>query len=314
MTGTVELGLTMALALVLDGLCGDPPSAFHPVAWMGKAIAAARVALSVRSRWLQFAVGLAVCLAGAAGCLAVGMAIDMFTPSWPWVRVILGAGVLKMTLSVRDLAGAGSKVRSAALPAATSSKARQLLARHLVSRDVAKLDKPRLAAAAVESLAENISDGIVAPLLFFLAVGLGGALAYRFLNTADAMLGYRDEREWLGKAPARLDDLANLIPARVSAALIVGSAPLVGGSWRDAARIWWRDRKKTASPNAGQPMAAAAGALGVELEKVGHYVLGSGQSLPGPADVGGAVRLVWIVTALFTICVFLVLLAIEVAR
>ena len=313
MTRTVELGLTMALALVLDGLCGDPPSAFHPVAWMGKGIAAARVALSVRSRWLQFAVGLAVCLVGVAGCVAVGMAIDMLTGSWSWARVILGAGILKMTFSVRDLAGAGSKVRSA-LAGHNLAEARHLLARHLVSRDVATLDEPRLAAATVESLAENISDGIVAPLLYFLVGGLGGALAYRFLNTADAMLGYHDEREWLGKGPARLDDLANLIPARMSAALIASSAPLVGGSWRNATRIWWRDRGKTASPNAGQPMAAAAGALGVELEKVGHYVLGSDQRLPDPADVGRAVRLVWIVTALFASCVFLVLLALEVLR
>ena len=117
-------------------------------------------------------------------------------------------------------------------------------------------------------------------------------LVYRFLNTADAQMGYRDPaREWLGKCAARLDDLANLIPSRLTALLIVASAPIAGGKWGLAGRIWRRDARKTASPNAGQPMSAAAGGLGVELEKKGQYRLGEGLRSPKVHDIRRGQRL-----------------------
>ncbi len=131
---------------------------------------------------------------------------------------------------------------------------------------------------------------MVAPFFYFVLAGLPGALAYRFLNTADAMLGYRGPtREWLGKAPARADDAANLIPARLAAALLVLAAACLGEDARGAFGIWRQDAGKTASPNAGHPMsamAAMAGALGVELEKAGPYKLGEGLALSGPSDIG----------------------------
>jgi len=146
----------------------------------------------------------------------------------------------------------------------------------LVSRDTATLSATQVSAATIESVAENLSDSVVAPLLYYAVGGLPAAFGYRFANTADAMVGYRDEvYEWLGKAPARLDDLFNLVPARLAAALIVAAAPLTGESAGRAWRIWRRDAGKTASPNAGHPMSAMAGALDVELEKVGHYRLGA---------------------------------------
>jgi adenosylcobinamide-phosphate synthase len=146
---------------------------------------------------------------------------------------------------------------------------------------------------------ENASDGIVAPLLFYTLGGLPAALAYRFINTADAMLGYRDAvRFWLGKVPARVDDLANLVPARLTAVLIVLAALLLGENTRQAWTVWYRDAQLTASPNAGHPMSAMAGALQVELEKVGQYRLGAGQSLPGAGHIARATRLLYGVTAL----------------
>jgi adenosylcobinamide-phosphate synthase len=112
------------------------------------------------------------------------------------------------------------------------------------------------------------------------------------------MLGYRDpEHEWLGKAPARLDDIANLIPARLTALLFI-LASLWGADAGRARRVWWRDRRETASPNAGHPMSAMAGALGVELEKVDHYCLGQGQRAATAADVGRSVRLMRLATLL----------------
>jgi adenosylcobinamide-phosphate synthase len=113
------------------------------------------------------------------------------------------------------------------------------------------------------------------------------------------MLGYRDAvRFWLGKVPARLDDLANLVPARLTAVLIVLAALLLGENARQAWTVWWRDARLTASPNAGHPMSAMAGALQVELEKVGHYRLGAGQSLPGANHIARATHLLYGVTVL----------------
>jgi adenosylcobinamide-phosphate synthase len=156
-----------------------------------------------------------------------------------------------------------------------------------------------VAAAAVESVAENASDGVVAPWLFYLVGGLPAALAYRFVNTADAMLGYRDvEREWLGKIPARLDDVLNVLPARVTAMLIMLAAPLVGGRPPRGLKVWWHDASKTPSPNAGRPMAAAAGVLGVAREKIGCYRLGAGQRLPAAEDVRRAVKLLYVLAAI----------------
>jgi adenosylcobinamide-phosphate synthase len=161
----------------------------------------------------------------------------------------------------------------------------------LVSRDTTTLDAPRIAAATIESVAENSSDGVVAPLFAYALLGLPGAFAYRWLNTIDSLWGYRDPaREWLGKAGARADDIANWLPARLTALLLV-VASFWCGQPGQAWRIWQRDARHTASPNAGHPMSAMAGALGVELEKMGHYQLGAGLPLPRAADILRAVTL-----------------------
>jgi adenosylcobinamide-phosphate synthase len=167
----------------------------------------------------------------------------------------------------------------------------------IVSRPTAGLDAARVAAAAIESVAENASDSVVAPLFWYAAGGLPAAWVYRAVNTMDAMIGYRNARyEHLGKAAARLDDALNWVPARLTAWLLVALAPLAGGGAAAARQTMARDGAATASPNAGQPMAAMAGALGVELEKVGHYVLGRGQRLPGPDDLRRAIRLLRLVS------------------
>jgi adenosylcobinamide-phosphate synthase len=284
------------LALFLDLVLGDPPNRCHPVAWMGKAIAAARRRAPRRGRLYPLACGALLAAGGAALAAGLGQrAIARLPGPWNW---LVEAGLLKMTFSMRGLAAAAGEV-GGALEAGDLPGARRLLSWHLVSRDVATLDASRVSAATIESVAENTSDGVVAPLLYYVLGGLPAALAYRFINTADAMLGYRDPaHEWLGKAPARLDDLANLLPARITAALFVLAAALGGQDARGAWRIWRRDGGKTASPNAGHPMSAMAGALGVELEKVGHYRLGAGLRPPTPGDIGQAVRLMRIATAL----------------
>ncbi|MET0486093.1 MAG: CobD/CbiB family cobalamin biosynthesis protein, partial [Candidatus Rokuibacteriota bacterium] len=148
---------------------------------------------------------------------------------------------------------------------------------------------------AIESLAENLTDSFVAPLLFYLVFGLPGAFAYRALNTADSMLGYREGAlEYFGKLAARLDDVANLIPARLSALALVVAA---GRRAPDACAVMLGDHRRTSSPNAGWTMAAMSGALGVTLAKPGAYSLGRGAE-PGIADISRGLILMWRASAI----------------
>lgn len=288
----------LVAAAVLDLVLGDPPNRVHPVAAMGGLIGRLRKRAPTRGRLRPLLAGCGILVAGVVLSAAVGALVLVLRDHAQWFGFAVEVVVLKMTFSTRGLARAAGDVRRA-LAVGDLPDARRLLSWHLVSRDTSDLDEPRVAAAAVESVTENASDGIIAPWFFYLVGGLPAALAYRFANTADAMLGYRDaEREWLGKVPARFDDALNWFPARLTAALIVLAAPFVGGSSLGGLRVWWRDGGKTASPNAGRPMAAAAGALGVELEKLSHYRLGAGGELPAAADIGRAVRLLYAVAGL----------------
>jgi adenosylcobinamide-phosphate synthase len=295
--------------MALDLVFGEPPNRFHPVAWIGSGLIAARHRLPSRGRLLPLCSGALLMAAGLLAIMVLGEGIGrglarMPTPIAPLTEAIL----LKSLFSIRGLAQAARSV-ALALGRGDLAGARALASWHLVGRRTEDLDTPRVAAAAIESVAENASDSIVAPLLYYGLGGLPGALAYRLINTADSVLGYRDvDREWLGKVPARLDDLANLIPARLTALMTILAAPVAGGRSSRAFRIWWRDARRTASPNAGHPMSAAAGALGVELEKVGYYRLGEGLRLPEVADIDRSVRLLAGTVGLSLIPVALLLL------
>ncbi len=284
--------LVAGLALALDLLLGDPPTPFHPVAWMGRAIGSAERVAPRCGRLGPLSWGLLIAAGGASLVAGLGVRLERRLSRLPGpARLLIEAGLLKTTLSLRGLTGAAGEVY-AALATGDLPEARRLLRWHLVSRATGDLDEAQVAAATIESVAENASDGVIAPLLYYAIGGLPAALAYRFLNTADSMLGYRGERyEWLGKGPARLDDVANFLPARLTAGLLVLAAMLGGGNVRRAWHILRHDGGCTDSPNAGRPMAAMAGALGVELEKVGHYRLGAGLPQPAPADVARAVTL-----------------------
>ena len=294
------------LALFLDLLLGDPPNRFHPTAWMGNLITFLLRWRPRGNRFAELAYGVFILLTGITLSVFAGIAITQLIShitNYQLLITITTALFLKLTLSLRGLDRAARDVQSA-LEANNLPEARRLLSWHLVSRDTSQLDESKVAAAAIESVAENASDGIIAPLFFFALGGLPAAFAYRFINTADSMLGYHDEeREWLGKVPARLDDLLNFIPARLAGLFIVLSAPFCGASLSQAWKIMWRDSSQTSSPNAGIPMSAMAGALGVELEKLDHYALGKGLRLPTSADISRARRIlvvvVWVTAALF---------------
>jgi adenosylcobinamide-phosphate synthase len=282
------------LALLFDLLLGDPPNRFHPTAWMGNLIAFLLRWRPRGNRFAELAYGVFILLVGLALTTSAGLAISYLASLLPvWAGILLTALTLKLTVSLRGLNRAAREVQSA-LESNNLPEARRLLSWHLVSRDTSQLDESKVSAAAIESVAENASDGIIAPLFFFAFGGLPAAFAYRFINTADSMLGYHDEeREWLGKIPARLDDLLNFIPARLAGLFIVLSAPFCGASLSQAWKIMWRDSSQTASPNAGIPMSAMAGALGVDLEKIDHYALGKGLRLPTSKDLSRARRLLY---------------------
>ena len=211
---------------------------------------------------------------------------------------LIGVGaLLKTTFAVRGLGRAAHEIQRS-IEGEDMHLARYNL-RSLVSRDAGSLSEPLVAAAAIESVAENTTDSFIAPWLAFALLGLPGAFAYRAVNTLDSMIGYRGKYEYLGKASARLDDLLNLIPARVSAGLLLlaglaASARSARQGWRTALR----EHRLTASPNAGWTIAAAAGLLGISLEKPGHYRIGGDFEEPAAADIGRAARLAYIVAGL----------------
>ena len=284
----------VVLALVLDGVLGDPPNRFHPVAWMGAAIGLAQRLAPRKGRLLPLIYGAVLVLVGIVIVALVGYGVYGLLSYLPQpLAWLVEAIVLKLTIGLRGLARAAKQVRQA-LEADDLPQARQLVSFHLVSRDTSRLGTLEVAAAAVESVAENASDGMVAPLFYYALGGLPAALAYRFINTADSMLGYHEpELEWLGKVPARLDDVVNFIPARLTALLMVMATIFVGGQTRLSWQVWRREAQFTESPNAGHPMSSMAGALGVELEKFGYYRLGAGHPFPDASDIAKAVRLLY---------------------
>jgi adenosylcobinamide-phosphate synthase len=280
----------LPLAVAWDLLLGEPPVWVHPVVGMGNLARALERRAPAEGDGRQLIYGAALALVPPAlYALAIGRGWRGLRER-PILALAVGVPLLKSTFAIRELRRAGGRVR-APLAAGDLAAAREGL-RSLVSRDVSALDAVLVAAAATESLAENLSDSIVAPFLYYALFGLPGAVAYRAINTLDAMIGYRGRYEWLGKAAARLDDLANLAPARLTAGLIIVAAAIAGEDVGAAWATLRRDAYVTASPNAGWPMAAMAGALGVELEKVGHYRLGASGAAVDAATIQRADRLV----------------------
>jgi adenosylcobinamide-phosphate synthase len=198
----------------------------------------------------------------------------IFLPHLPQpAYIILGVFFLKSTFSLKALRTSALKVKEC-LSQDNLEGARGRV-QGLVSRNTSNLDKPHLISATIESTSESANDGFVAPLFYFLIGGIPLSIAYRVVNTLDAMFGYHGEYEYRGKVAARLDDVLNFIPARISALLLLLSAFI---RRKDALRAWrtmLREHGKTQSPNSGWTMSVAAGALSIKLEKEGCYTLGS---------------------------------------
>ena len=287
----------LLLALALDLALRELPSAIHPVVWMGKLVSLLeRIGPSAESRKasLVWGAGMAVFVPALAGGLA-WLAANGLRELGP-IPYLLGVGaLLSTTFAVKGLAQAAKTVQDA-MDEGSIGEARYEL-RSLVSRDAASLNQSLASAAAIESVAENTTDSYIGPWLAFALLGLPGAFAFRAVNTLDSMIGYRGRYEYLGKASARLDDVMNLIPARISAALMLAAGALCRLPIGQGFRWALSGRRLTASPNAGWTIGAMSGLLGVALEKSGHYRIGDGLREPGPGHIGVSVRVAYAVAA-----------------
>ena len=287
----------LALAVLLDLTLREVPSRFHPTVWIGKTVALAE-GVAPKGKLGGLLAGALMCLLIAgAWAAAAYFSVQGLQSIHSIAYILVGAVLMKTTFALKMLHQVAAQVRGSLLRGDLPQARANL--KSLVSRDTSSLSPEQAAAATVESVAENTTDSFIGPWLAFALFGLPGAIAYRAINTLDSMIGYHGKYEYLGKTSARLDDLMNLMPARLGALLLVaGSAVLPGQTFRGAWRIMWRDHRLTPSPNSGWTMSGMAGALGVELEKVGHYRLGDpGRSLE-PQDIARALQSMYLVAAL----------------
>jgi len=307
--------LALLVALAIDHFLGEPPVRFHPVVWIGNYLHWAGEHVQSLSRQALASTGTAVdneqadlpaFLLGALAWLwgmlltgAIACAIEQSVLAWleplNWTSLLLAGLLLGMMLKpalawamLRTEAQAVEEALSG-LPAGSLARGRERLS-FLVSRDVTDLSEVQVRESVIESLAENLNDSVVAPVFWFVVLGLPGALMYRFANTADAMWGYPGmyrgrNWQWAGKWAARADDVLSWIPARITALLLALAAAGV------SLKSLYRDAARTPSPNSGWPMAAMALALGCSLSKPQVYVLNPPGREPEAADTGRAIRL-----------------------
>ena len=268
--------LAILAGCILDLLFGDPAGRFHPVCFIGKLISALENKLyrksdpdrKKQSRGTLLTVSvIIITVLVTAGILVTALIAGKNTGGI--IYLILAALLCDSTLAVRDLRKESMKVASAlnkGLP-----DARKALSR-IVGRDTENLDEAAVIRAAVETVAENTTDGAVSPLFFLFLGGPAAAMAYKAVNTMDSMIGYKNERYLhFGRAAAKLDDVLNFIPARIAALLWIAAAGLCGEDMKGAWRIWRRDRFKHESPNSAQTESACAGSLQVALAGDAYY-------------------------------------------
>jgi len=274
--------MSLLVAAALDATLEEPPERLHPVVWTGRYLDLVAGVVPAEPRGPALALGGAAWAAGAVASVVAAVAVDRAAARLGRpARIAVRGASLWPLLSARMLLREVSAVETAL--ATDTDSGREALSR-IVSRGTWDLDEEEVRGAAIESLTENLSDAVVAPLTWYLVAGLPGAALYRFANTADACWGYRDRRwQYAGRLAARADDVLNLIPARLTAVLLMGSS--------DWSRLR-REARRTDSPNAGWPMAALALRLGLRLTKPGHYVLNPAGADPVAGDVEDAVRVV----------------------
>jgi adenosylcobinamide-phosphate synthase len=296
----------IAVALALDLVLGDPSWMPHPVRFIGRAVTLGEARLRTgEPRADLWRGGLLVSAVVISTALAVWVATAIASTVANWLGLAAAVLIAWMTLALKGLDRAAGEVEQA-LGRGHDDLARAAMPA-LVGRDPATLDREAMVRATVESVAENCSDGVIAPLCFLFVGGPVLALAYKSINTLVSMICYRDDRYlYFGRAAARLDDAANFVPARITALCLAAAAALSLGRGRAALSACRADARKHASPNAGFPEATMAGALGIELGGDAIYAgevehrarLGRAERAASVADISQARRLMQLATAI----------------
>ncbi len=298
------------VAFLIDALLGDPRSKFHPVVMMGNLISLLEKILrrELDSPLLQIFKGGLLVAVIVVVAYVVGFAVELLSHAMPALaaQVFIQALVLSFMISPRTLADAAREIywllESENLP-----RAREKVG-WIVGRDTANLNEAEVSRATVETVAENTVDGVISPLFYFAVGGLPLAVAYRAINTMDSMLGYKNEKYfYFGRVAARLDDVANFIPARLTGLLFVCAAIVLHLDWRNAFNMMRRDASKHPSPNGGWAEATVAGALNIRLGGTNYYFgephfrayMGEPNEILEAAHILGAIRLMYTATILF---------------
>ena len=280
--------VALAGGICVDIALGDPTNKFHPVAWLGHVIeyfipklkqrnSDSRSENNInhtenkaeRSRSIIFSVLLIISFG-----IAIHISAIAIVHALGYIALIIYCAItLKMSIAIK-----GMEKHAAAVMCAVENgdltNARFNLSM-IVKRDTTNLDRQHIMSATIESISENIVDGITSPLFYYSFLGPAGAFSFRIINTLDSMLAYTDKyHKDIGWMPAMIDTVANYVPSRITAAIMVIAASIVHADWKKSMQVVRRDHDKTASRNAGYTMAAMAGALRVNLEKIGHYSLG----------------------------------------
>jgi adenosylcobinamide-phosphate synthase len=307
--------LVVACALIIEAACGYPAALYralgHPVSWIGWLIG--RLDRRLNTPPVSGAAGRLLGAAALAALLLVVGGIGWAVQIWLLLAVPRGMALAVLAVLMAALLAQRSlwtHVRDVAVGLRTGLDAGRAAVSHIVGRNPARLDAAGVARAAIESLAENFSDGVVAPALWGVLLGLPGMLLYKAINTADSMIGHRTKRHLaFGWAAARLDDAVNLPASRLSALLLIGAAVVLRADAAGAMRAVRRDARRHRSPNAGWPEAATAGALGLRLAgprvygdvQVEDGWMGDGRAEATAADIAAALRLFAVACALFAL-------------
>lgn len=298
----MSLAVLFFISYLLDIVLGDPRKWPHPVKWMGNLCDFWEKNLYYPS----LLSGVFFWLAVFGSLMTVTIFLMGIITSLPYVLgALIAIYFMYATLATRSLHQESQPVETALLEG-DLLKARQELS-WIVSRETSTLPPAEIRRGAIETVAENLSDGVVAPIFYGLTLGLPGMLVYKLINTMDSMVGYKNDRYLLfGRTAAKIDDLANYLPARITGFLIVASSTILGLDYKNAWRILLRDRRNAASPNAGWPEAALAGALSIQLggpslyfgQRVEKPYIGDFNHDLGPKDYRGAVKILYGVSAL----------------
>ena len=300
----LESIVVIGFAILLDLLFGDPKNRFHPTAWIGNLIGNITTRMKNENYNLEkfggiFIVLIPVCISIVV-LLGLDFSIDLISVESLSILISIISGVVlfKMTIAIKGMEKHALAVLDS-IQKNDLTQARTNLSM-IVKRNTKNLDKNHILSGTLESLSENIVDGITGPMFYFAIFGLPGAFVYRIVNTVDSMVGYKTQMfKNLGWFGANCDNVLNYIPSRLTGLTIVLGSMLLGHDWKNCYEIFKRDGKKTDSPNAGYPMAAFAGALGTKFEKLEHYSLGTGEYEITSKKVKDAISLMKVTSLLF---------------